>query len=161
MVGTDTRLNITSKDFDKYRGVKFLYGGYSLEQGGLDCMGFIYAFYKGLGVNMPDSLSDKDYTLTETNYAELNKLGSGAIDFYTNKYFDLFGEEIDITKILLGDAILFKHNKFTVLCPAIYGGNNIAIACFLKVGVKVISVGKDINVPIIRARRINTIKDMI
>jgi hypothetical protein len=159
MVGKDPRGNL-ARELDKYRGIPFLRGSnsvnWSSEKKGLDCIGFIYAYYTGLGIKMPSEFKlDSGEIVNSKTYIKLFTIcGKGDRDFYVFKYYDLFGEEIDPSKCIIGDAVLIKNNEQPHLIPAIYGGNQISFACFVNTGVQAFACGKDINMPIIKARKV-------
>lgn len=127
-----------------FRGVPFKFGGIDLD--GLDCIGFIYCFNKACGIDMPEEIKGWN----KNNYYLKYKENEDEADNMLLDYFDLFGVEVKPMEIIAGDSIVVKHNKTRRLFPAIYGGNGIAMGCFLDKGVKAFSLEK---LAIIKARR--------
>jgi hypothetical protein len=159
MVGKDTRINL-ARELDKYRNIPFLRGSNSVDwnsdKKGLDCIGFIYAFYTNLGIQMPDKIIlDSGELINNTNYGEsFKKYGKRIVDFYLYKYYDMFGTEILPNKVIIGDAIIVKAANSPHLIPGIYGGNNLIFACSIERGVQTFSIGIRQKMPIIKARRV-------
>lgn len=130
----------------KFKDKPFIYGGYSLEQGGFDCVGFMYAFYKDLGIELPNTFKG----ITLDNYSQFY-LENKDTDETLKEYLNTVGIEVNPTQILKGDLIAVKHiSKNYPLFPAIYGGNKLAISSFIGYKVKVFSLTNTYEVVVAR-----------
>lgn len=147
MVGADERMIRIERELKRYRGIKFQYGGTTMD--GFDCMGLMYRFYADRGVAMPDHVEEAN----KDNYSEVYLADEDRADELLQKYFDILpGEEVNPMEILAGDALIVKNTKNNHLFPAIYGGNGIAISSFIGSYVRPFALSA--KLPVVRSRRL-------
>lgn len=84
----------------KYIGTPYVWGGESMEEGGLDCSGFMYI-----------SLKDSGYKTTRK----------------TAQGFSLIGKSVSLDSIKAGDLLFFGKSQTKITHCAIYLGNELMI----------------------------------
>ena len=103
-----------------------------------DCVGFIGRYLVDSGKKIPRVFGD----LTEDNYYHLARGNKKTECEMLRKWVLTLGKEISINEKVAGDIILVSISE-NIIFPAIYGGNNHAVAAF-KSGVHVFSLEKRI-----------------
>jgi hypothetical protein len=92
----DTLINSAKK----YDGTPYVWGGESLEEGGLDCSGLIYI------------------SLKDSGYKTVRKTAQG---------FSLIGKSVSLDSIKSGDLLFFGKSQTKITHCAIYLGNELMI----------------------------------
>lgn len=139
-----------AKVINKYIGKKFKKGGYGSDAIGLDCIGLIYSIQKDLGKDIPDYYGNDINAENYYHLYEPDKIKEGYR--IMQEWFNTFAEEIDVTKILSGDIVLFEQKKTDILFPSIFIGNGKYITSTVNSGV--ISLIADENHQPVKAWRV-------
>ena len=84
----------------KYIGTPYVWGGESLEEGGLDCSGLMYI------------------SLKDSGYKTVRKTAQG---------FSLIGKSVSLDSIKSGDLLFFGKSQIKITHCAIYLGNELMI----------------------------------
>ncbi len=115
-----------------------------------DCIGFVYAFLRDTGKGACFPHEFEDYSL-ET-YPDLYERDREAAEQLMLRAFRTIGSEISPQAALAGDLLIVQHQNGG-LFPAIYAGNSMGYASFLRAGVRAFNLDRDNKA--IMARRLD------
>lgn len=111
----------------KYANAPYKLGGMSPSDG-LDCVSYIFCFYRDLGMEIADHEGD----LTPANYAEAWRKDVDGAKCALTRYLLSFGEEVDPKFIRTGDLALIRDQDG--IKTAICLGNGNFLTCDQRVG---------------------------
>jgi len=126
---------IFAKLIRAYIGMKFCSGGRG-KDGAIGCLDLVHDVLRKMGKTVPDEWRG----LTIENYGEWVKANPEKVNDMLTELARQIAKEIPLAAKLAGDALIMEGRGS--FYPAIYIGNNHAIAAFTREGVRCFRIDK-------------------